>query len=136
MPKLLHEKLRKLRLEYNYTQEYVAKYLNMTRQGYAHYEAGLRSPDHQTLLKLSKLYTIDISELINQFTTPIDNTILQEESNYESSQELAATNKKIVYLTYDERKLCNLYKQLNAKQKKEILSYIEQKVMSSVNRDI
>lgn len=128
MPKLLHEKLRKLRQENNYTQEFVAKYLNMTRQGYAHYEAGLRSPDHQTLLKLSKLYTIDISDLINRFTTPIDNTILQEDSNYQTKNPQSTFQKKVVQFTYDEKKLFNLYKQLSSSEKKELLAYLEKKV--------
>ncbi len=68
---LLKDKLRELRTRMHLTQSKVGQYLNMTRQGYAHYEAGLRHPDYQTLLKLSKLYQVDIGELINNHTTPI-----------------------------------------------------------------
>lgn len=132
MPTLLNEKLRKLRIEKDFTQDYVAKYLNMTRQGYAHYEAGLRSPDHQTLLKLSNLYHIDIGDLINNFTTPIDNNILQEKPPYHTSvnQELH-TNKKTIQLTYDERRLFNLFQKLTSSEKKELLAFLEEKIKNS-----
>jgi transcriptional regulator with XRE-family HTH domain len=128
MPNLLNEKLRKLRLEKNYTQDYVAKYLNMTRQGYAHYEAGLRSPDHQTLLKLSNLYHIDIGDLINNFTTPIDTNMLQENPPYHTSVKTELpTNKKTIQLTYDERRLFNLFQKLTSSEKKELLAFLEEK---------
>lgn len=129
MPTLLNEKLRKLRIEQNYTQDYVAKYLNMTRQGYAHYEAGLRNPDYQTLLKLSNLYHIDIGDLINNFTTPIDNNMLLEKAPYQTSinSELH-TNKKTIQLTYDERRLFNLFQKLTSPEKKELLAFLEEKM--------
>lgn len=131
MSNLLSEKLRKLRLEKNFTQDYVAKYLNMTRQGYAHYEAGLRNPDYQTLLKLSNLYLIDIGDLINNFTTPINN-MLQETPPYHATVKTDLPNtKKTIQLTYDERRLFNLFQKLTSTEKKELLSYLEQKIKSS-----
>lgn len=131
MLNLLHEKLRKLRLEKNFTQDYVAKYLNMTRQGYAHYEAGLRNPDHQTLLKLSNLYHIDIGELINNFTTPIDN-ILQENPLYHTTAKTELQNtRKTIQLTYDERRLFNLFQKLTGPEKKELLASLEEKIKAN-----
>ncbi len=132
MLNLLNEKLRKLRIEKEFTQDYVAKYLNMTRQGYAHYEAGLRNPDHQTLLKLSNLYHIDIGDLINNFTTPIDNNILLENPPYHTAAKTESpTTRKTIQLTYDERRLFNLFQKLSSPEKKELLAYLEEKIKTN-----
>ncbi len=41
--------LKTLRKEQNYTQEYVASYLDIIRQSYSHYETGRTSPSIETL---------------------------------------------------------------------------------------
>ena len=38
--------------------------LGMTREGYSHYERNSREPSLESLMRLSRLYKIDISELI------------------------------------------------------------------------
>ncbi len=128
---LLKDKLRELRTGMHYTQSFVGHYLNMTRQGYAHYEAGLRNPDYQTLLKISKLYQVDISELINTHTTPIDHETLHENEDYlikKSGPKPSITSPRIIQLSADERKLFNLYNKLSNEDKKEILTLLEAKV--------
>lgn len=135
MPELLlKDKLRELRTKANFTQKKVGQYLNMTRQGYAHYEAGLRNPDYQTLLKLSKLYQVDIGELINSQTTPITHDTLHEDINYSINpnnlKQKAATS-RVIQLTQDEKKLFNLYSKLSETEKKDVLSILENKVRNS-----
>lgn len=135
MPELLlKDKLRELRTRMHFTQSTVGQYLNMTRQGYAHYEAGLRNPDYHTLLKLSKLYQVDIGELINSHTTPILPEALHENINYTikpGTSGLKAPSSRVIQLTQDEKKLFNLYSKLTATEKQEILAYLEAKVRDS-----
>lgn len=127
---LLKDKLRELREKMNYTQEYVGRYLNMTRQGYAHYESGERHPDSQTLLKLARLYDINIDELINAQTTPLNSELLRDTDHYNykkpDSKEPAASS-RIIQLSSDEKKLFNLYSKLSKEGKKELLEYLERK---------
>ena len=63
---LLAAKLTELRQNSNYSQQDIADYLGMTREGYSHYERNAREPSLNALVKLCKLYQIDISELINE----------------------------------------------------------------------
>lgn len=134
MPELLlKDKLRELRTRMHYTQSKVGQYLNMTRQGYAHYEAGLRSPDYQTLLKLSKLYQIDIGELINSHTTPILPEALHDNIDYTipGTCNLKTHSSRVIQLTPDEKKLFNLYGKLTLVEKQEVLTFLENKVRDS-----
>ena len=68
---LLAAKLVELRQQYNFSQTEVADYLGMTREGYSHYERNSREPSLESLMRLSRLYKIDISELINEKTIPV-----------------------------------------------------------------
>lgn len=73
-PLSLAEKLKDLRIEHNFTQKYISTYLQMSRGGYSQYELGKRCPSYETLLRLSKLYNININEFINFDKVPIPNT--------------------------------------------------------------
>jgi len=132
MPELLlKDKLRELRTSMHFTQSFVGQFLNMTRQGYAHYEAGLRNPDYQTLLKMSKLYQVDIRELINNHTTPINHETLHDNETYiikRSEQKPNSTPPRVIQLTLDEKKLFNLFSKLSDHEKKRFLFLLESKV--------
>lgn len=131
---LLKDKLRELRTSMHLTQNFVGQFLNMTRQGYAHYEAGLRNPDYQTLLKLSKLYHVDISDFINSHTTPIDHDTLHDNEAYIIKKEEPKPNmapSRVIQLSADERKLFNLYSKLSDHEKKEVLLLLEKKIRES-----
>ena len=82
---LLSAKLVELRQQHGYAQQEVADCLGLTREGYSHYERNAREPSLETLVKLSKLYQIDISELINENTIlPSENTITERTATVES----------------------------------------------------
>ena len=68
---LLAFKIKEMRKQHNYTQEYVSHYLNMSRGGYAQYEIDRRTPSLEMLLKLSKLYKVGIDTFINPDTIPL-----------------------------------------------------------------
>lgn len=84
---LLALTLKELRMQHNYTQKYVSHYLNMSRGGYAQYEADGRTPSLDILLKLSELYQINIDVLVNRKTIPEQ---LEEHHNGTSSLQNAS----------------------------------------------
>lgn len=69
-PNELHRKILKLRKINNYTQQYVADYLEVDKSTYAHYEAGRRTPNVSKLRKLAELYDLE-DELLGS-TFPIE----------------------------------------------------------------
>jgi transcriptional regulator with XRE-family HTH domain len=65
---LLAAKLLDLREEHGYSQQFVADYLNMSREGYCNYERAAREPGLDIIMKLCILYQIKVSDLINPST--------------------------------------------------------------------
>jgi len=65
---LLAAKLLELRKNNGISQKEIADYLGITREAYSHYERNTREPGLETILKLTKLYKIEVSELINENT--------------------------------------------------------------------
>lgn len=61
---MLHDRLRIMRERRKLTQEYVAKYLEITRPAYTQYESGRRVPSPVMLAKLAKLYGVTTDYLI------------------------------------------------------------------------
>lgn len=62
---LLAAKLLDLRENHGYSQQFVAEYLNMSREGYCNYERAAREPGLDIIIKLCTLYHIKVSDLIN-----------------------------------------------------------------------
>ncbi len=59
-------RLKQLRKERALTQADVAKYLNITRQGYANYENEITNPTPTILIKLADLFECSIDYLIGR----------------------------------------------------------------------
>lgn len=53
-----------LRKSHNYTQEELAKRLDISRQAVSKWETGVTVPDLDVLLKISKLYGISINDIL------------------------------------------------------------------------
>jgi DNA-binding XRE family transcriptional regulator len=60
----LPQNLKALRLQYGYTQTYVAEQLEITYQSYQAYEWGLTVPTLQNFIKLAKLYDVAYEDLL------------------------------------------------------------------------
>lgn len=58
-------RLKELRNENNYTQEYVAKKLNIKQNTYSQYESGLREIPLECLIKLAFLYDTSVDYILN-----------------------------------------------------------------------
>ena len=62
----LAKNLKALRLQYGYTQQYVANQIGITCQSYQAYEWGVTVPTLQNFIKLAKLYDVSLDELIEE----------------------------------------------------------------------
>ena len=59
------ERLKMLRMDHNYTQEFVAEALGVSRQAVSKWEKGSSEPSTSNLLALAKLYGISAAELLD-----------------------------------------------------------------------
>lgn len=66
--KTLAETLKEVRIQCKMTQEYVAETLGVSRQAVSKWKIGASEPTTANLIELSKLYNIDINELIGNAT--------------------------------------------------------------------
>ncbi|MBL7953353.1 MAG: helix-turn-helix transcriptional regulator [Flavobacteriales bacterium] len=53
------EKLRQFRVHVNYTQEYAAAQLDVSKSTYCEYEKGLHPVPHEVVMKAAKLYNVE-----------------------------------------------------------------------------
>lgn len=57
---MVGNRLKELRIDNDYTQDYIADMLNLGRSTYANYENNRAEPGIDTLKKLSKFYNVSI----------------------------------------------------------------------------
>ena len=57
-------RLKEIREDNDYTQEYIAKYLNRSQTGYSKYECGDRDIPTEVLKKLARLYNTSVDYLL------------------------------------------------------------------------
>ena len=138
---LLAAKLLELRQQFNYSQTEVADYLGMTREGYSHYERNSREPNLEALMRLSRLYKIDISELINEKTVPVpDKDMNNGSSSTEDSSVNTITNNinhflkiftgrnsnlNLTDISKDDIAVLAEYKKLSKEGQKEVAQFIK-----------
>jgi len=60
----LADNLKNLRNQFGYTQTFVAKQLGITYQSYQAYEWGTAVPTLPNFIKLAKLYSVSLDELV------------------------------------------------------------------------
>ena len=69
------EVLRELRIYHDYKQKDISDYLNITSQAYSNYENNKRTPDIDTIYKISRFYNISVDKLISyRFTRQFDDS--------------------------------------------------------------
>ncbi len=139
--KTLEKYLKELRKSYNYSQEFVASQLNITRQTYSHYETGRISPPLNSLYHLAKLYNVPLDNFLdftinnhaedtkpNPYGSAIDpkkncpdddlNEFLQHISAPENSKKFKSLKRQ--------EKLCLYYYQLlDERDKEDILAFMK-----------
>ncbi len=60
----MYKRIKDLREDKDWTQEQVAKKLNMSQRGYSHIETGNNDVSSETLIKLSKLYKVSTDYIL------------------------------------------------------------------------
>ena len=58
--------LKFIRKSFDYTQEFVSRYLNIERQTYSHYETGTRGIPVEMLIRLADYYDTSIDYLVGR----------------------------------------------------------------------
>lgn len=131
----LSTKLKELRKVNGYTQDYIADYLDVSRQTYSHYETGRRTPDFDTLNKLATFYSVSIETLITLATTsePVSytnekNPVVDELAEFLTFYSEPENVKKYQYNTRMEKELLFLFSKLSDKDKKEIIEIAKLKI--------
>lgn len=61
----LAEKLRKYRLQAGFSQENIARQLNVSRSAYTYYEMGTTSPDPATLNRIAKIFKVPLEDFFS-----------------------------------------------------------------------
>ena len=137
----LSERLKELRIANGFKQADVAACLGIIRQTYAHYEAGDRQPNTETLYKIASIYSITINDLMKGVVTldpevfyDMPMTDLEDDiDGYERFLRDPDNKDLLKGLSTDERKLLYFYKKLDKKSKNELIEFA--KIMDS-SKDI
>lgn len=136
--KMLGRYLKGLRKSKGYTQEFVASYLDISRQAYSHYETNRVIPPNDICYKIADLYSISPDELIalSLFSndTPTENTqyeFLDSIEDFFSYLENSENIKKLRYLSTNEKELLFYFDHLSSKEQHEIIEIIKLKLRLS-----
>lgn len=136
----LEQYLKNLRRSHNFSQEFVASHLNITRQTYSHYETGRITPPADSLYNLARLYGVPIESFLDLIIAYNINTdfVLGPQPNqwYDSDEFDQYMNyvndlkncKKIRYLNRQERMMLCYYELLDQRDKKDILTFMRIKI--------
>lgn len=85
-------KLKELRTKNNYSQAYVAEYLNISRQAISRWENGNATPDLDNLILLAKLYKTSVDDIlgIQNETSHSEEIVASITKNQTSTMEMFA----------------------------------------------
>lgn len=137
--KTLDQYLKELRKACNYSQEFVASHLNITRQTYSHYETGRIVPPANSLYNIAKLYGIPVENLLDLAVTYDINMdfakknqgsnidTLDDLTNYLEYTSRPSVQKKIKHLDHKERLLIYYFMQLDQRDQNDILTFMKVK---------
>lgn len=135
----LEQYLKELRKSCNYSQEFVASHLNITRQTYSHYETGRITPPVNSLYNLAKLYGVPVENFLNLVVTyniNMDFARAAQSQSINNPDEFdlfveymnnPQNRNKFKYLNRDERLLLYYYQLLDARDKEDILDFMKLK---------
>ena len=112
---MLSENLKRLRKECGFKQEDVAGVLGVDRSAYSYYENGKTEPSVKNLIKISRMFKVDIDTLVGNgdyaYAVSVNN-----ESNAEYETPLNAQLKTLGNCSAEERALIALFRQVDNKE--------------------
>lgn len=125
--------LKSLRKSFQYTQEFVASQLNISRQAYSHYETGRVVPPNDICIQLASIYHINTNDLLKlaiSSSDPLDNTdtsdlfFSDELGDYINFIENESNSRRLRFLTTQEKKLIYYFYYLSEPDKEDILDFL------------
>ena len=137
--KPLEKYLKELRKSYNYSQEYVASQLNITRQTDSHYETGRITPPVDSLYNLSRLYKVPLNSFLELSIHHPENeehsinTSNRNKSECDDINEflkhisIPENSKKFKFLKRQEKLVLYYYQLLDDRDQEDILSFMKVK---------
>lgn len=138
----LEQYLKQLRKSCNYSQEFVASHLNITRQTYSHYETGRITPPANSLYNLARLYGIPVENFLDLVVTYSINDDFTPKSNdygIDTTDDLSQfldyinapeNSKKFKYLDRHEKLLLYYYSFLDARDQNDIVTFMKIKLQN------
>ncbi len=124
------EILKKLRLKCGFTQEKVASSLGIDRSTYSYYESGKIKPDVGTLLRLSKIYGVDYTEILDADAE----VICADVSSDKDLVSLSSSLQDKEYGGFQEKAILIGLKKLSSSSREKILKEIADKIKEESNR--
>ena len=117
-----YHQLKVIRLQNKLTQQQLADALGITRSAYCGYEIGRRSPDLDTIIKLSKFYNLSLVAFFEE----LDDSLVGNLSEFDKNEE----NWYLSKLTKEERALIARVRSMTEDDKKEVYNLAESKIDS------
>ena len=140
----LEQYLKELRKSYNYSQEFVASQLNITRQTYSHYETGRIMPPVNSLYNLSKLYHVPVESFLelsanqsHNLNTDTEHSHINDDENRQFDEDdvkdflehinTPENSRKFKTLRRQEKLFLYYYQLLDDRDREDILTYMRVK---------
>lgn len=121
-------RLRMLRKQTGVTQKEIAQSLNIDRSTYAYYETDKTNPDLNTLRRMANIFHVSTDYLLG-----IDMPSVHTASVRDRGPEAPTVSEgTLSALPEDERVFILLYRQLDTKQKENLVRF----VMEAINREL
>lgn len=121
MPNIqLSKNLRTLRKMHHLTQTHLSAPLNISRQAYSNYENSKRTPDLDSLIRLSRLYHVTLDQLVSS-------SICSKDAQASTPRHSAVNpdTRETLYLTEEETRLVMKYRDLPSDSQRIITGFLE-----------
>lgn len=119
---MLNENLKKLRKACGFKQEEVAKVLGVDRSAYSYYESGKTEPSVRNLIKISRMFKVDVDALVGN-SEYASSLALNNEPADEYDSRLCADIDTLDKCSSQEKILIALFRQ--AQDKEAVLSAVK-----------
>lgn len=124
MPNIqLAKNLRSLRDMNNLTQDDLSDMLNISRQAYSNYENSKRTPDLDSLMRLSAFYHVTLDQLVNGNLSNSSQIFAEEKVPYYMALDIETGN--TIYLKKDETELITKFRSLSDDNQKIIIGFLD-----------
>ena len=124
MPNIqLAKNLRSLRDMNNLTQDDLSDMLNISRQAYSNYENSKRTPDLDSLMRLSAFYHVTLDQLVNGNLSNSSQIFAEEKVPYYMALDIETGN--TIYLKKDETELITKFRSLSDDNLKIIIGFLD-----------